>query len=497
MNTDLITTESLRTALPLRDTFSSDYLIYHGVFPLEIDHGRVRVAVAELPTAEVLEHIGVTYGAPAEAHTVPREMLEQAVQEFFAQGTSLASAVDELPRDMPHGEADDGSVTDARDLLHQPPVVRYLNLLLRDAVALHASDVHLECERAGMRVRCRVDGVLTSVAAPPRLLQRAVVSRLKLLAELDIAQTRAPQDGRLRIRVRGSEVDIRVSVVPSQFGESVVLRLLTATETPRGLNALGMPAHVERAFAQIVALPSGLVLATGPTGSGKTTTLHSALARRASEREKLISLENPVEYVVEGVTQVPVTPGSHVAFGSVLRSILRQDPDVIMVGEMRDDETAAIAVQAALTGHLVLSTLHTNDASGAVARLLDLGVRPQLLVETLHAVLAQRLVRRCCPQGCAALSRGRQNASAPSGTSSRENCPHCRDSGFAGRVGIYELLLVTDAIRDAILDGASAKRISDLARADGMQSLRDACVERIACGETTMDEMHRVLGPGA
>lgn len=495
MSPDFVDSESLRTTLPIRDVFSSDYLTYHGVLPLDVNHERVRVAVADVPTSEVLEHIGATYGAMVETHDVPREQLEQAVQEYFAQGASLASAVDDAATDPSPMEGDGGTVTDARDLLHQPPVVRYLNLLLQDAAAMHASDVHLEYGRAGMRVRCRVDGVLATVPAPSRQLQRAVVSRLKLLAELDIAQTRAPQDGRLRIRVRGSELDVRVSVVPSQFGESVVLRLLAAAETPRGLDALGMPPHVERAFARLLALPSGLVLATGPTGSGKTTTLHSALARRASDREKLMSLENPVEYVVDGVTQVPVTPGSNVTFGSVLRSILRQDPDVIMVGEMRDEETAAIAVQAALTGHLVLSTLHTNDACGAIARMLDLGIRPQLLVETLHAVLAQRLVRRCCRQCGGTSSYRPSRATAQADLSSRDTCPECRDTGYSGRLGIYELLLVTDALRGAIGAGASAQRIAELARADGMQTLRDACGQRIANGETTVDEMHRVLGP--
>src|SRR5256886_16129014 len=288
------------------------------------------------------------------------------------------------------------STPDVRDPANQPPVVRYVNLLIREAYDAGASDIHLESTRDGLQARFRIDGVLLPGIDPPAHSDRAVVSRGKLLAELDIAERRRPQDGRIRVRLKDRELDVRVSAVPTVFGESVVLRLLDHGGGEIALEALGVPAALLATMQRLAQQPHGMILVTGPTGSGKTTTLYAALGLRAASREKIITIEDPVEYSLEGVAQVPVHSETGVTFASMLRSILRQDPDVIFVGEMRDTETAELAVQAALTGHVVFSTLHTNDALGAIPRLLDLGIPPYLVTTTLEAVLAQRLVRTIC-----------------------------------------------------------------------------------------------------
>ena len=341
--------------------------------------------------------------------------------------------------------------TDARDLANQPPVIRFVNLLIRDAHEARASDIHLEATREGVRARFRIDGVLAEVPSPPKGLQAAVVSRVKLLAELDIAERRLPQDGRIRVRLEERELDLRVSTVPTLYGESVVLRLLDRGGRPVALDELGMAPDTLDRFRAIAQRPHGIILATGPTGSGKTTTLYAALGLRERTAEKILTVEDPVEYHLDGVTQVPVNRKAGMTFASALRSLLRQDPDVLMVGEMRDAETAEIAIQAAMTGHLVFSTLHTNDALGALPRLADLQVETYMVASTVEAVLAQRLVRRICPD-CQERYRPDPAAVAllalkPVGreTLLRGNgCPTCRGTGYRGRVGIFELLTMTE-----------------------------------------------------
>jgi general secretion pathway protein E len=378
-------------------------------------------------------------------------------------------------------------------------VVKYVNLLIKEAHDARASDIHLESTAQGLRARFRVDGVLADAPAPPPQAQAAIVSRVKLLAELDIAERRAPQDGSFRIRLEARELDIRVSTVPTLYGESVVLRLLDRGGRPVGLDELGMaPATLEQ-FRRIIARPTGIVIAAGPTGSGKTTTLYSALALRDTTAEKVITVEDPVEYHLPGVTQIPVNRKAGMTFASALRSVLRQDPDVLMVGEMRDPETAEIAVQAAMTGHLVFSTLHTNHAPSAVTRLLDLRVEPYQIAATINGVLAQRLVRRICahcreryqpdpqvvsflsgePEGCPHLVRGR-------------GCEACRGTGYSGRIGIFELLVVSEDINRAITAREPLARLRELAAKEGMQTMKHDGWVKVQAEITTVEEVLRV-----
>ncbi|HET7025887.1 MAG TPA: GspE/PulE family protein [Gemmatimonadales bacterium] len=490
----------LESKLPLADTFSAEYLEYYRILPLELAEGKLRVAVSGTPNAEALEDLERSFHAPVELIEVPAPELQAAIRQLF----SAAESVVELVRDLGEGvaeiaDAGDDGLADARDLANQPPVIRFVNLLIREAHDAQASDIHLEATREGLRVRLRIDGVLTELPSPPRGLQAAVVSRIKLLAELDIAERRAPQDGRIRARFESRELDLRVSTVPTLFGESVVLRLLDRGGRPVSLDELGMAPTTLDVFQRLATRAHGILLATGPTGSGKTTTLYAALGLRDPAAEKIITVEDPVEYHLPGVTQVPVHSKAGVTFAAALRSILRQDPDVVMVGEMRDTETAGIAVQAAMTGHLVFSTVHTNDAVSALPRLIDLKVESYLIAATVEGVLAQRLVRRICPdcqeryrpdpQMVALLSAG------PVGrvTLARgHGCAACRGTGYRGRVGIYELLTVTDPLRDELMKGAGLSVLRRLARDNGMATLREDGWHKVQAGITTVEEVLRV-----
>ncbi|MBD0319793.1 MAG: type II/IV secretion system protein, partial [Gemmatimonadetes bacterium] len=376
----------------LADGLSREFLFHHGVCPHRFAEGGTLVVLAA-PGArlEVLDEIAFAYACAAVAEEAPAEEVERLIERL----TTRADRRIELAR----VQGDDDLAADVRDLASQPPVIRYVNLLVRDAYDAGASDIHLEAGRGGLQARFRLDGVLAPAPEPPAELHHAVVSRIKLLAELDIAERRRPQDGRIRVRLESRELDLRVSTVPTLFGESVVLRLLDRGGRPVALGELGMPDGVLERMAALARRPHGMVLVTGPTGSGKTTTLYAALGLRDVLAEKVVTVEDPVEYQLAGVAQVPVHRQAGVTFGAALRSILRQDPDVVMVGEMRDPETAEVAVQAAMTGHMVFSTRHTNDAVGAIPRLLDLGVPEYLVAATVEGILAQRLVRRVC-DGC-------------------------------------------------------------------------------------------------
>ena len=383
-------------------------------------------------------------------------------------------------------EADDGSgdesVEHLRDLATEAPVVRLVNLLIDRAIANGASDVHIEPFEARLQVRYRIDGVLQPVDAPPGRSAAAVISRIKLMAKLDIAERRLPQDGRVQLRVQGRRIDLRVSTVPTLYGESLVLRILDQERLELTPAALGFGAAQTRAFEQVLARPHGIVLVTGPTGSGKTTTLYTALSKLNTPGRKLITIEDPVEYQLAGINQVQVRPGIGLGFAEALRSIVRQDPDVIMVGEMRDLETARIAVQSALTGHLVFSTLHTNDAGSAVTRLLDMGVAAYLLCSTLHCVISQRLVRKLCT-ACRVRDGDAYRA---------HGCDACADTGYAGRTSILEMLHLNAELRQLILARADAATIQTAAVRAGMRTMHAHGVERVGAGETSMDEVLRV-----
>jgi len=490
----------LQPKLPIAETFEADYLEQWQILPLEIAADRLRVAVAGEPAVEVLEDLELSFGLALELVPVPSDELLAAIRRTFAASESMVELVKDLDAQVDgEGDAAQETFADARDLANQAPVIRFVNLSIREAYEARASDIHLEATRGGLLVRFRIDGVLTDVPSPPRGLQAAVISRVKLLAELDIAERRAPQDGRIRVRLEERELDLRVSTVPTLYGESVVLRLLDRGGRPVGLDELGMAPETLETFRRLAERPHGIVLATGPTGSGKTTTLYAALGLRQRSAEKIITVEDPVEYHLEGVTQVPVNGKAGMTFAGALRSLLRQDPDVLMVGEMRDGETAAIAVQAALTGHLVFSSLHTNDAASALTRLVDLKVEPYLIAATLEGVLAQRLVRKICPDCRERYAPDREVvallARQPVGRVSLERgrgCAACRHTGYRGRTGIFELLVVTEEIKQQLLKTPNAGALRDLAEAGGMLTLRRDGWRKVQAGLTTVEEVLRV-----
>ena len=481
----------------LAASVSREYLLYHKVCPVAInDDGALVVATApDALLPEALDDLGIAYSRSV----VASETAAHEVERLIARLTS-GSEADALTLSVAPIEDDrDSLVADVRDVANSAPVAAYVNYLIGEALRGGASDIHLEATARGLRVRVRVDGMLGIAPDAPSGLEAAVVSRLKLMADLDIAERRRPQDGRIRVRVGDRELDVRVSTVPTLYGESVVLRLLDHGGRPVALDALGMSAGIRKSMEALARLPHGMVLVTGPTGSGKTTTLYSALRLRDAQAEKVITIEDPIEYQLTGITQVPVHTQAGVTFATALRSILRQDPDVLMVGEMRDSETAALAVQAAMTGHLVFSTLHTNDALGAIPRLLDLGVPTYLVAATLHAVMAQRLVRRIC-RACKSIDE--QCLIDPqlvpsqfrTATFSRgRGCPACRGTGYQGRIGVFELVVPNEALRDAIGRGLLRRDLEALATTSGWCPFADDAWTKAAGGETTIDEVLRVI----
>lgn len=476
-----------------------DYLLHHKVCPTSIDaNGVLEIAASSGAYLDAVEEIGMLYGRRTTLRDEPVDALERMIER-------LASA-DAIETEGDGIDSASIGTADVRAIANEPPVVRYVNLLLQDAFSAGASDIHLESTRTAMTARLRIDGMLVPTVEPPRALQAAIVSRLKLLAELDIAERRRPQDGRIRIRLEAAELDLRVSTLPTVHGESVVLRLLDRGNRPVELEALGMPAVIFEQMTSLTRRPHGMLLVTGPTGSGKTTTLYGALRRRDARAEKIVTVEDPVEYQLDQVTQVPVHRQAGVTFATALRAILRQDPDVVMVGEMRDPETAEVATQAAMTGHLVYSTLHTNDAPGAIPRLLDLGVAPYLVAGTVVAVLAQRLVRVVCPnctrpmvpsdsEIASLISLGHSLSEMNSGASAfaaGTGCSECRGTGYRGRVGVFELLMVDDALRAAIADRAPAIALRDIAARAGYRPMLDDGLSKAAAGLTTISEVLRV-----
>lgn len=493
--------------LPLAPGLSRDYLRHHRMCPKERrDDGTVIIVRGPHAIAEALDDIAVAYRAEVTTEEATDEEVDRLIEQLVARTQHAVDLVLDGTIEIADDQAlDDDLGTDMRDLANQPPVVRYVNLLVRDAYDVGASDIHLEARRdeggrAALAARVRIDGMLTSVPEPPSQLGLAVVSRIKMLAELDIAERRKPQDGRIRLRLEAGDLDLRVSTVPTLYGESVVLRLLDRGGRPVELSELGMGPELLSAIERMIARPHGMFLVTGPTGSGKTTTLYSCLARRNTGAEKVITVEDPIEYRLSGITQVPVHRQAGVTFASALRSILRQDPDIIMVGEMRDGETAEVAVQAAMTGHLVFSTLHTNDAIGAIPRLLDLGIPEYLVAATVEGVLAQRLVRRVCDQCRETYSPTPESAALVAGCpigrvkhQRGKGCLACRGTGYRGRVGLFEFLMIRDEMREAVARRVSRTSLKELAIRSGMRALRTDGWSKIEAGITTIEEVLRVL----
>lgn len=408
---------------------------------------------------------------------VPREALVQRISAAYAQGeSSAATVVSEVQNDadLSRMMQELPAVEDLLETSDDAPIIRMLNALLTQAARDGASDIHIEPYERHSSVRFRVDGTLREVVQPNRALHAALISRLKIMAELDIAEKRLPQDGRISLRIGTRAVDVRVSTLPSAHGERAVLRLLDKSESKLSLESVGMEGETLRRFLGLVAQPHGIILVTGPTGSGKTTTLYAALSRLDATASNIMTVEDPIEYELPGVGQTQVNAKIELTFAKALRAILRQDPDVIMIGEIRDFETAQIAIQASLTGHLVLATLHTNDASSAVTRLIDMGVEPFLLSSSLLGVLAQRLVRKLCPSCGGA------------------GCATCGQTGYQGRTGIFELLVTNDRIRELVHNQASEADIRAAALAQGMSLMREDGERLVGAGVTSREELLRV-----
>jgi type IV pilus assembly protein PilB len=471
----------------------------YGVAPLAVDEGVVAVAAADPFDARLGADLGFALERDVRVAVADPVQIAGLIRQHYGAAEQARAAAESAAPRAAEGEQPE---VELAQLAGRTPVVRFVNLVLAQAIRDQASDIHFEPFEHEFKVRYRVDGALYEMSPPPNSLARAIVSRLKVLGALNIAEHRVPQDGRITLHVGGRAVDLRISTLPTQFGESVVLRVLDQSAVQLELSQLTMPASIEAAVRAIARRPNGIFLVTGPTGSGKTTTLYSCLKLLNSPERKILTVEDPVEYEIEGLMQVPVNYAAELTFARALRSLLRHDPDVVMVGEIRDVETAQIAIQAALTGHLVLSTLHTTDAAGTVTRLLDMGIEPFLLASTLEAVLAQRLVRRICPEcrerampAAAALAAARISPDHLIGQPlfRGRGCAACTGTGFRGRVGIFELLQVSDAWRDLIAAGAPVGQLRQRAVEQGTVPLREAGLRRVFAGETTIEELLRYL----
>ncbi len=475
--------------------------MYH-IMPISLKNGVLTVAMADPQNIGALDDLKNFLGHEIRGAVSSGPEVEAAIARYYADREesiedvieSMSTDEDAEKRIRGYDLASDEEMSDAQ------PIKKLLNMVMLLAIRDQASDIHFEPFEDEFKIRVKADGVLYEMVPPPRHLANAIVSRIKVMSNLDIAERRLPQDGRIELNVGGNNVDLRVSVLPTLFGEAVVMRVLDRTVVALDLNKIGMDAALLSKFRVILRRPNGILLVTGPTGSGKTTTLYSALNELNDTETKIITSEDPIEYDIEGIIQIPVNPDIGVTFATVLRSILRHDPDKILVGEIRDYETAEIAVQSSLTGHMVFSTLHTNDAPSAITRLRDMGVPAFLITATVEAILAQRLVRRICSECRTEFAPSDEllmELQLPLNTARKykfyygKGCPRCNNSGYKGRIGIYEMLVMSDEIRDAIAAEASGDDIRDIARQQGMTTLREAGLKLIFDGHTTIDEIVR------
>ena len=478
------------------------------VVPLELSGNRLTIASADPQKIQIADELRTLLGYDIHVCVATEAEITKTIEKLFmSENESVESLVSDLEGDTElaaaaaaAGKEGVTDLTSVEALAESAPVRKLLNMVLLLAIRDGASDIHFEPFETEFRIRLKADGVLQEMVPPPKHLAFAITTRIKVMANLDIAERRMPQDGRIELTVGGHPVDLRVSVLPTLFGESVVMRVLDRGVVSLNLDKIGMEAEMLRKFREVMRRPNGIVLVTGPTGSGKTTTLYSALSELNEIDDKLITTEDPVEYDIDGIVQVPIDAGIGNTFAACLRSILRQDPDRILVGEIRDVETAEIAVQASLTGHMVFSTLHTNDAPATVTRLRDMGVPPFLITATVEAILAQRLVRRICTGCKEEVIPGADVLADLEMTSDQlegkkfyrgKGCEKCNRSGYKGRLGIYELLIMNDEMRDMIIRNASTEEIREAARRNGMVTLRESGMESIFMGQTTADEVIR------
>ena len=497
--------EAIEVDASLLDDFPLRLIHRFEVFPIQKDEEGLTVAIANPFDFQAIDTIGTATRSVVKPVLAEADQLRELIKSYLGVGAETLDGLIALQKET-HGEAQQLDSQDLEDVeqAQQASVVRLVNEILLEAIETRASDIHIEAQERGLKIRYRIDGVLQKqpIAAEMNQFRAAIVSRLKIMANLNIAEKRVPQDGRIKLRMRGREVDIRVSVIPMLHGEGIVMRVLDKNNLSFSLRGIGMPEDVYLKFQNLIRMPHGIVLVTGPTGSGKTTTLYSALSEIKSEETKIITTEDPIEYQLEGINQIQVHTKVGLTFATSLRSILRHDPDVVLVGEIRDLETAENATQASLTGHLVFSTLHTNDSASAFVRLCDMGVEPFLVSSTVEGVMAQRLVRRLCPDCCEPHEIAKADVPddfpwermkdlgktvyRPAG------CPSCRNNGYHGRIGVYELLVSNDEIRELATQRTPSINIKRAAQAAGMNTLRDDGWQKVLDGVTTIDEVLRV-----
>lgn len=471
-------------------------------FPIQFLEQGLQIAIANPLDPQNLEELGFSLNSAIVPAVAPPEQISALIDKFYygggkaAEGGEAAGESDALAQIR--AEVAALSDADAEDETNSAPIIRYVDLVLFQAIKEKASDIHFEPFEDDFKIRYRVDGALYEMAPPPQHLKQAIISRIKVMSALNIAETRLPQDGRITKEINGQGIDMRVSTLPTIFGESVVLRVLDRSNVNLNLEALNLPKETSDYILETIEKPNGIFICTGPTGAGKTTTLYACLRKINTEDAKLLTAEDPVEYDIDGIMQVPVNEAIGLTFGRVLRAFLRQDPDRILVGEMRDLETAQIAIQASLTGHLVLSTLHTNDAPGAVTRLIDMGCEPFLVAATLEGVLGQRLLRRICPD-CRVSYKPSQAVLAQLGIAAADiggnefytgqGCASCNDTGYRGRQGLFELLDMSNPIRDLIAQRAATVVLKQKAQELGMRTLREDGIRNIFEGITTIEEV--------
>ncbi len=500
LGTDFVNLAEREIAPEILGLIPSGLARLHGALPIEMSGNILYVALVDPLDLRAAEDLRFALGKEIHVVVSPTEQIEDQIKRYY--GTDTASMEEILKQLGQVGELlqlreEDGAAAVEAEA-NATPIIRFVDLILYQAIQDRASDIHFEPFENEFKIRYRVDGALYEMSPPPRHLALPVISRVKVMANMNIAERRLPQDGRIQKNIAGRSVDLRVSTLPTQFGESLVLRVLDRTTVNLDLEALGMPDYIHDFLLEVIRRPNGIFIATGPTGSGKTTTLYSCLRKINTIDSKLLTAEEPVEYDLEGIVQVPVNEAIGLTFARILRSFLRQDPDRIMVGETRDLETAQIAIQASLTGHLVFTTLHTNDAPGAVTRLIDMGVEPFLISSTLEAVLGQRLLRSICPK-CRTAYQPNEALLAELDTSRRDigekqfyygkGCDACNNTGYKGRKGIYELLQITDPIRELINERAPTVTLKQKAIELGMVTLRQDGLRSIFAGDTTIEEV--------
>ena len=517
---DILKALSIQMGLPYENRIDTDnipnelvqhlpinYAKKNEVLPLRKDGNTITVAIADPTNFYVIDDIRTLFGTDIKPVIASSYEIVNAINTVYnkASGTG-EEAIGELDESVGEINADFDEPVDLLDATDEAPIIRLVNTLLFRAVKQKASDIHIEPFEKELAIRFRIDGVLYDIMSPPKRAQNSIISRVKIMAGLNIAEKRLPQDGRIRIKIAGKDVDIRVSTIPTAFGESVVMRLLDKSAVLLDLNSLGLQGKQLEWMHDLISKSHGIILVTGPTGSGKTTTLYAALSKINSKDIKIITIEDPVEYQMAGINQVQVNPKIDLTFAAGLRAFLRQDQDVIMVGEIRDRETAEIAIQASLTGHLVISTLHTNDAPSTVTRLIDMGIEPFLVSSSIIGVIAQRLVRTVC-HDCAKKYTPTDEELGKIGLTVSDlkgrqlyralGCPNCLETGYTGRLAIYEFMIMNDEVRAEIMKGSDASSIKKVAVATGMTTLMGDAANKVLQGLTTIEEILRVIQENA